>query len=512
MFRRQRNSTIDGIRLGQVAGRPRARRTALAISSRDFLKGAGLLSSIVILGATFGVPLAARASTLRGATRLIDTHRVVGIPQQTMVATKEQASRSGPPSRGRAVAPTITSQPSSETVAAGATASFSAAASGSPTPSVQWEVSTNAGRTWTAIRQATSTTYSLTASSSQNGDEYEAVFTNSAGKVTTDAATLTVTTPSPSAPTITSEPSSETVAAGSTASFSAAASGSPIPSVQWQVSTNAGATWTTIGGATSTTYSFTASSSQNGDEYEAVFTNSAGIATTAPATLTVTVAPVQSSNWSGYADSGATFRAVSASWTVPTVTCQSRANAYSAQWIGIDGYASSTVEQDGTEADCLAGSASYDAWYEMYGDSAVNSGDEVELSPSTNPVSPGDVISASVGVAGSTWTLAITDSSTTHTGWTYSTNIGFSAPAESSAEWVVERPEICSRTCSLASLADFGSVSFSNASTTTATGSNGPISSNSDTAMEMVNGATLLAVPGALGPGGAGFTDTWEAS
>ena len=117
-----------------------------------------------------------------------------------------------------------------------------------------------------------------------------------------------------------------------------------------------------------------------------------------------------------------------------------------------------------------------------------------------------------MGVAGSTWTLAITDSSTTHTGWTYSTNIGFSAPAESSAEWVVERPEICSRTCSLASLADFGSVSFSNASTTTATGSNGPISSNSDTAMEMVNGATLLAVPGALGPGGAGFTDTWEAS
>ena len=49
----------------------------------------------------------------------------------------------------------------------------------------------------------------------------------------------------------------------------------------------------------------------------------------------------------------------------------------------------------------------YDAWYEMYGDNAVNSGYKVELSPATDPVAPGDGMTASVSLAGSTWTLAI---------------------------------------------------------------------------------------------------------
>jgi hypothetical protein len=276
------------------------------------------------------------------------------------------------------------------------------------------------------------------------------------------------------------------------------------------VSTNAGTTWSTVAGATSTTYSFTTTSSENGYQYEAVFTNSAGTATTAPAILTVTTTTTsQSSNWSGYADSGTTFTSVSASWTVPTVTCLARGTSYSAQWIGIDGYASSTVEQDGTEADCLAGTPSYDAWYEMYGDSAVNSGYEVELSPTTNPVSPGDQMSASVSDVAGTWTLSITNVSA---GWAFSTNITFSSAAQSSAEWVVERPETCSRTCSLTSLADFGAVTFSNGSRATSTGPVGPISSSSTTAITMVNGSTALAVPGSLGPTGDSFTDTWKAS
>jgi hypothetical protein len=153
----------------------------------------------------------------------------------------------------------------------------------------------------------------------------------------------------------------------------------------------------------------------------------------------------------------------------------------------------------------------------MYGDSAVNSGYEEELSPSTNPVSPGDSMSSSVSVVGSEWTLAITDSSSSHKGWTFSTSIAFSGAAQSSAEWVVERPEVCSNTyygssCSLASLADFGSVSFSDATATTTGGSSEPISSYSDTAIEMVNGSTLLAVPGPLNSNGEGFTDTWKAT
>jgi hypothetical protein len=110
------------------------------------------------------------------------------------------------------------------------------------------------------------------------------VFRNAIGVARSAAATLTVQY----APIITTNPKSQTVTSGSTVTFTAAASGDPIPTVQWQVSTDGGATWTDITGATSTTLSFTASAADNGDLYQAVFTNLIGSATTTAATLTVT--------------------------------------------------------------------------------------------------------------------------------------------------------------------------------------------------------------------------------
>jgi len=80
------------------------------------------------------------------------------------------------------------------------------------------------------------------------------------------------------------------VTAGQTATF-AATTGSPTPTVQWQVSTNNGASFSILPGATSATLSFTTDLSQNGYQYQAVFTNSAGMATTTAATLTVNAAP-----------------------------------------------------------------------------------------------------------------------------------------------------------------------------------------------------------------------------
>jgi hypothetical protein len=84
------------------------------------------------------------------------------------------------------------------------------------------------------------------------------------------------------------QPTNQTVAPGSTATFTAAASGNPTPTVQWQVSTNGGSSFSDISGATSPTYSFTASAADNGKQFRAVFTNSAGTATTNAATLSVT--------------------------------------------------------------------------------------------------------------------------------------------------------------------------------------------------------------------------------
>ncbi len=87
---------------------------------------------------------------------------------------------------------------------------------------------------------------------------------------------------------VTSSPSSTTVAAGSTYSFTAAGSGAPAPTVQWQRSNDGGTTFADIVGATSTTYSTSAALTDSGAQFRAVFTNSSGSATTSAATLTVT--------------------------------------------------------------------------------------------------------------------------------------------------------------------------------------------------------------------------------
>ena len=70
---------------------------------------------------------------------------------------------------------------------------FTAAAIGNPAPTVQWQVSTDGGNTYTNISGATSTTLTLTNTSrSQSGYKYRAVFTNSICTMTTIVAILTV--------------------------------------------------------------------------------------------------------------------------------------------------------------------------------------------------------------------------------------------------------------------------------------------------------------------------------
>ncbi|AXA95080.1 immunoglobulin domain-containing protein [Microbacterium sp. PM5] len=98
-------------------------------------------------------------------------------------------------------APAITTQPADKTVLPGQSAVFTAAASGSPAPTVKWQSSTD-GTTWSDVAGATSDT--LTVSNvqlAQSGTKYQAVYTNSAGTATTSAATLTVTNVVPTEPT-----------------------------------------------------------------------------------------------------------------------------------------------------------------------------------------------------------------------------------------------------------------------------------------------------------------------
>lgn len=100
-------------------------------------------------------------------------------------------------------APVVTQNPTDQSVLEGDVFSLTAAATGFPAPSVQWQVSIDGGLTFTDIDGATETTYTATAFLSDDGNLYQAVFTNSEGSVTTTAALLKVvpqdTTP-PAAP------------------------------------------------------------------------------------------------------------------------------------------------------------------------------------------------------------------------------------------------------------------------------------------------------------------------
>ncbi len=199
-------------------------------------------------------------------------------------------------------APKVTSNPAAKAVTAGESATFTVAASGVPAPAVQWQVSTNGGVTFVNdTTDAGNTTGTLTVAATataENGSEYRAVFTNSAGSATSTAATLTVNS-KPEAPKVTSNPAAKSVTAGESATFTAAASGVPAPAVQWQVSTNGGVTFVNdtadAGNTTGTLTVAATTTAESGREYRAVFKNASGSATSMAAALTVKVpAPVLS--------------------------------------------------------------------------------------------------------------------------------------------------------------------------------------------------------------------------
>lgn|SRR5581483_1311312 len=158
-----------------------------------------------------------------------------------------------------------------------------------------------------------------------------------------------------------------------------------------------------------------------------------------------------STNWSGYAVLGPAFKTAEGSWTVPAVNCSGVTDTeYAAFWVGMDGYNanSPTVEQTGTASYCQGTKAAYYAWFEFY------------PNPSkliaTVPVSPNDVISASVAFAGGKFTITLTDVTT---GKTFSKTAAVSGAKRNSAEWIIEAP-CCTNSGGTLPLADFVTGSF----------------------------------------------------
>jgi hypothetical protein len=248
----------------------------------------------------------------------------------------------------------ITTQPVAQEVTEGETATFTAAAAGVPTPTVQWQLSTNGGGTWSDVSGATSDTLKVEHTTmSESGYEYQAVFTNEVSKATTAAATLTVKALK-EAPAVTENPADKAVLVGEDAVFEAVASGLPAPTAQWQLSTDGGGTWSDVPGATAGTLTVKgATTSENDYEYRAVFTNEVSSATSAAATLTVSTrseAPAVTENpvdKSVVAGADAVFEAAASGIPTPAVQWQLSTNG-GGSWSDLPGATSATLNVEHT--------------------------------------------------------------------------------------------------------------------------------------------------------------------
>jgi len=203
--------------------------------------------------------------------------------------TTPNGNGSGDPS-----APVITTQPISQTVGVGQSASFVVIATGSAPLSYQWQ------KNGANIAGATSTSYTTPAATTgDNAAKFSVVVSNSAGSVESNVATLTVTAAQGSgAPQITTQPASQSVTAGQMATFTVVATGSPTLTYQWQKN------HANITGATSSSYTTPATAtSDSGETFDVVVSNSIGTVTSVSASLTVNAAggtPASSSDVTTY--------------------------------------------------------------------------------------------------------------------------------------------------------------------------------------------------------------------
>jgi hypothetical protein len=219
------------------------------------------------------------------------------------------------------------------------------------------------------------------------------------------------------------------------------------------------------------------------------------------ARTTGAVTQLASLNWSGYGDgqvSGAPqYSSISAQWTQPSVKCTSE-DRIVAFWSGIDGLADTTVEQDGTLAQCFEGTAFYDTWWEMYPTNSIQV---------VGSVTPGDKITASVTFSGpSTFALAVTDATTPADSFSTNQTCAASTCSRSSVEVIGERP---SSAYGLYPLAQFTTWSVN-----TVTVSPGTITTPAEDEITMIDVTDTypLAQPTAYKPATKSFTDRWKNS
>jgi hypothetical protein len=161
-------------------------------------------------------------------------------------------------------APSITTQPASQTVTVGQSVTFSVVATGTAPLTYQWR------ENGAPIAGATSASYTISnPTTGHSGRQYSVVVTNSVNSVTSANAILTVN-PAGTGPVITTQPASQTVDLGAEATFTVVASGTGL-SYQWRRN------GTNISGATSASYTTPATVlGDNGAQFTVAVSNSSG--------------------------------------------------------------------------------------------------------------------------------------------------------------------------------------------------------------------------------------------
>jgi len=157
------------------------------------------------------------------------------------------------------VSPQFTTHPQSQIILIGQNVVFTVSVTGTPALSLQWQISTNGGVTWTNIEGQTSATLRLnTVNLTQNNSMYRVIATNAASEVISGIANLSVSSVEHAhIPIITSQPSDNTVLVNGnvTLSVTAEITDRGTLSYQWFSNTtdrNTGGTL--IRGATSRTF------------------------------------------------------------------------------------------------------------------------------------------------------------------------------------------------------------------------------------------------------------------
>lgn len=179
-----------------------------------------------------------------------------------------------------AVAPGIATQPASVTVNAGNTATFAVGVGGTSPFTFQWR------KDGVDIPGATAATHTFAAAANDNGSQYSVRVTNSAGSVTSNAASLTVVAaPAPQAPIITTQPATVVVMPGASATLAVAASGSAPLSYQWSLN------GVPIAGANGAVLQLSNVTSMDAGTYAVAISNSAGSANSNAAQLVLVGAP-----------------------------------------------------------------------------------------------------------------------------------------------------------------------------------------------------------------------------